>query len=260
MTPLQFKSAIRQLGGKSPVFGTMIREMRSPAVGQIMAAAGLDFIIIDLEHSTYGIETTADLIRQARASELCAIVRVPDIQKAWISRVLDAGAHGILVPLVETVEQVEQIVVLSKYPPMGRRGLASQIGQTDYTSGDLGKLVREKNDQTIVAIQIESPLGVRNLPEMLSIQGIDLVISGPNDMAATMNLPGQINDTAVLDQIDRMIDICLSRNVPCGIHSGDQELLRRCMARGCRLIAYGTDVSLLMSAVGQASSTFKEHS
>lgn len=258
MKPIDLKSVLRRQDSAAVAVGTMIREMRSPAVAQIMAAAGMDYIIIDLEHSSYGLETTADLIRQARACDLCAIVRVPEIHKSWISRVLDAGAHGVLVPFVETRDQVEQVIALSKYPPVGRRGLASQIGHTDYKPGDLETLVREKNEQTIVAIQIESPLGVRNLPEMLSVSGVDVVISGPNDMASSMNLAGQVNSPAVLEQIDRMIDICKSKGIPSGVHAGNHDLLRHCKARGCRLIAYGTDISLLTAAAKQAAATLRE--
>src|SRR5215213_6095320 len=103
MKSTDLRSALKQ--GKL-VTGTMVREMRTPAVMQIMAAAGFDYVLLDLEHSVFGLETMADLIRQARAVGLCTIVRVPEISKSWISRVLDAGADGIMVPYVETVAEV----------------------------------------------------------------------------------------------------------------------------------------------------------
>ncbi|CAN5444467.1 aldolase/citrate lyase family protein [soil metagenome] len=235
------------------VTGTMVREMRTPAVMQIMAGAGFDFVLLDLEHSVFGMETTADLIRQARAVGLCTIVRVPEIQKHWISRILDAGADGLMIPYVETVEEARRIIDFAKYPPMGRRGLGTQIGHTDYLAGESDSLIETKNRETIIVCQIETPLGVKNIDEITSVAGVDYVIIGPNDLALTMGLAGQITSDAVFAQIQRVIDVCKSKNMPAGIHVGNQKLIERCMQAGMRLIAYSTDVGLLAAAGKQAS-------
>jgi 2-keto-3-deoxy-L-rhamnonate aldolase RhmA len=235
------------------VTGTMVREMRTPAVMQLMAAAGFDFVLLDLEHSVFGLETTADLIRQARALSLCTIVRIPEIQKSWISRVLDAGADGIMVPYVETVDEARRIIEWAKYPPMGRRGLGTQIGHTDYIAGESSSLIEDKNRETIIVTQIETPTGIKNLAEIISVTGIDYVIVGPNDLAVSMGIPGQILSEPVFEQINKVIDTCKSKNMPCGIHVGNPKLIERCIGAGMRLIAYSTDVALLASAGKQAN-------
>src|SRR5687767_10239802 len=106
MKATDLKAALR--GGRL-VTGTMVREMRTPAVMQLMAAAGFDYVLLDLEHSVLNLETTADLIRQARALSLCCIVRVPEISKSWIARILDAGADGVMIPYVESVEEARRV-------------------------------------------------------------------------------------------------------------------------------------------------------
>ncbi len=230
------------------VTGTMVREMRTPAVMQIMAGAGFDFVLLDLEHSVLGMETTADLIRQARAVNLCTIVRVPEIQKSWISRILDAGADGVMIPYVETVEEARRIIEWAKYPPMGRRGLGTQIGHTDYLGGNEAGVVEAKNRETIIVTQIETPLGVKNIAEIIAVPGVDYALIGPNDLAVSMGLPGQITSEVVFEQIQKVITACKAGHVPCGIHVGNPKLIERCYAAGMRLIAYSTDVGLLASA------------
>ncbi len=238
------------------VAGTMVREMRTPAVMQIMAAAGFDFVLMDLEHSVFGLETAADLIRQARALNLCTIVRVPEIEKHWIARILDAGADGIMVPYVQTMAEAKQIVDLAKYPPMGHRGLGTQIGHTDYLPGESEGLVAEKNRQTIIVTQIETALGVKNIAEITGVRGVDYVIIGPNDLALSMGMPGQTASEEVFAQIRKVIDHCKSIGMPCGIHA-NQKLIDRCYAAGMRLIACQTDVSLLATAAKQVSEQLK---
>lgn len=257
MKPSEFKTALKR---GTLVAGTMIREMRTPAVMQIMAGAGFDFVLVDLEHSVFGLETVADLLRQARALGLCAIVRVPEIQKHWIARILDAGADGIMIPYVETVDDVHRIIDFAKYPPMGRRGLGTQIGHTDYLAGESEGLVEQKNRDTIILIQIETPTGVKNIDGITSVPGVDFVIIGPNDLALTMGLPGQITSDVVFEQIQKVIDTCKSKQMPIGIHVGNTKLIERCIKAGMRLIAYSTDIGLLAAAGKQAADQLRSFS
>ncbi len=250
MNAIDLKTSLRQ--GKL-LTGTMVREMRTPAVMQIMAGAGFDFVLLDMEHSVFGLETIADLIRQARAINLCVIVRVPEIQKHFIARILDAGADGIMVPYVETQEEARRVIEMAKYPPMGRRGLGTQIGHTDYLAGESGGLVEEKNRQTIVLLQIETPAGVKNIDAITSVEGVDFIIIGPNDLALTMGLPGQVMSDDVFAQVQQVINVCKSKQMPIGIHVGNLKLISRCVDAGMRLIAYSTDIGLLASAGKQAA-------
>jgi 2-keto-3-deoxy-L-rhamnonate aldolase RhmA len=230
------------------VKGTMVREMRTPAIMQIMAIAGFDFVLLDLEHSVLGLETVADLIRQARYSNLCTIVRVPEISKSWISRVLDAGADGIMVPYVETADEARRIMEWAKYPPVGRRGLGTQIGHTDYLGGNEAAVVEAKNRETIVITQIETPTAIRNINEIIAVPGVDYVIIGPNDLAVAMGMAGKITSEEVFAQIQQVINACSASKMPIGIHVGNHQLIERCVQAGMRIAAYSTDIGLLASA------------
>ena len=113
------------------VVGTFVMEFAVPQIATILASAGADFIIIDMEHTTFTMQTIGQIIRAARGSDLPSIVRVPSIERHFISRVLDAGASGLMVPRVESPNDVEKIIHFSKYSPEGDRGVAFGIGHTD---------------------------------------------------------------------------------------------------------------------------------
>jgi 2-keto-3-deoxy-L-rhamnonate aldolase RhmA len=181
------------------------------------------------------------------------MVRVPEIAKAWISRVLDAGADGVMVPYVETVDEVKRIIEWSKYPPMGRRGLGTQIGHVDYLAGGEAAVVEQKNRETIIVLQIETPLGVKNIAALTAVPGVDYALIGPNDLAVSMGLPGQVQSEAVFEQISKVIVHCKSKSIPCGIHVGNLKLIERCVAAGMRLIACNTDIGLLAAASKQTA-------
>src|SRR5215211_6337066 len=122
-------------GGVS--IGTMVFEFNTPGIGRIAAAAGAEFIVYDLEHTGWSIETIRMLMATTRAAEIVPMVRVPATQYHLISGPLDAGAMGIMVPMVETAEQARQIVQSAKYPPQGKRGCAFGVAHDDYTGGDV---------------------------------------------------------------------------------------------------------------------------
>ena len=145
--------AILSAGGTA--FGTMIGEVRSPAIALIFANAGFDFIFVDMEHGAFNLETAADIIRTARLTGMTALVRAPDAQYHLISRLMDAGAEGVMVPRVETREAVETVVSAVRYPPEGVRGLSTSKGHNDYRSAPSLEFIRQANRENLVILQIE---------------------------------------------------------------------------------------------------------
>ena len=119
-----------QAGGLA--VGTMITDTRSPAIAAVLANAGFDFFILDTEHGSFSMETVADLMLMARLTGITPIVRVPDDDYPWIARTLDAGALGIMIPRVRTLEQVQRAARTMKYPPLGERGMSGSRGNTTY--------------------------------------------------------------------------------------------------------------------------------
>ncbi len=143
------------------VIGTMIVQVREPAIVQLFAEFGLDYMFIDMEHGPYSIETAADLILVARLAGITPLVRVGDTSYPLYSRILDAGAMGIMTPRVETVEQVEQIVQYTKYPPLGRRGFSRLASHVNFSDINVAEYVPYANQNILNIIQIESQNGSR---------------------------------------------------------------------------------------------------
>src|SRR4030066_330496 len=152
----------RVLAGEC-VYGMMIRQARDPGAPAIFAAAGYDFAFIDMEHGNYSMETVADLIRGSKSVGIASLIRVPHLETHFVSRVLDAGAEGIMVPMTSTKEHAEAIVHWSKYTPLGHRGFGTQTGQTDYKPLKPGEFMKEANEHTLIIAQIETQEAVENI-------------------------------------------------------------------------------------------------
>ncbi|HBK61621.1 MAG TPA: 4-hydroxy-2-oxovalerate aldolase [Firmicutes bacterium] len=167
----------------------------APSIVETVGVSGYDFVIIDSEHGSTDVGVVEHLIRAAETVNVTPLVRIADISRTNILRVLDLGAMGILVPMLETAEQAMDAVAYSKYPPFwpnGRRGVAfRRAGRYgDINAVDFFKWA---NDQCIVAIQIETRAGMENLSEILKVDGIDLVFIGPSDLSQSLGYPGNAN-------------------------------------------------------------------
>ena len=175
------------------VYGTMVRQGRDPGVTTLVGKACFDFVFIDMEHGAYSLETVADLIRGAKSVGCAPIIRVPAAERYFISRVLDAGAEGIMVPMTSTREQAERIVGYAKFPPMGRRGVGLGNAQVDYAAVKASDFTAEANEKTLVIAQIENREGIGNIDEILLVDEIDLAVLGPNDLSFDLGNPGRNN-------------------------------------------------------------------
>ncbi len=233
------------------VIGTMIQESRSPAIAQILANIGFDFMFIDMEHGAYDLETVADIIRVARLAGICPLVRVPDPEYHLMARPLDAGAQGVMIPRVEAREQVERIVERVRYPPVGVRGVAASRGHTDYRRQKLRSLADWLNQETLIVIQIERRRALERVEELVSVPGVDVALVGTNDLALSLGVP-EPTDQAIIAGVERVITACREAGVAPGIHLRDVEALGRWMRRGVRMIACSTDVDLLQEAASRA--------
>lgn len=232
------------------VIGTMISEMRSPAIGLIMAKAGFDFMFIDMEHGAYNIETVADLIKVARLAGIAPLVRVPDPAYFLLSRPLDAGAMGLMVPRIEDIATVEHIVRSVKYPPWGSRGCSTYKGHSDYTHVDTQEFTRFQNQEVLVILQIERQPAIEQIEEIAAVPGVDVCLIGPNDL--TLSLGAQSHrDPIVVAAIERVIAACDAAGIASGIHIGDVEELGMWMRKGMRMITCSNDTAFLSSGASQ---------
>ncbi len=203
------------------VYGSMIRLQRNPAISFFAKNAGLDFLLFDCEHSHYNFETLHDIFVTGNAMGFDNFVRVAELSKDWISRALDAGATGIMVPMVETEEQAKEIVKWAKFPPVGDRGYGSGLAHSNYKAG--GKHVEVmagQNDRAIAIAQIETGLGVENADAIAGTEGIDVLLIGPNDLSISLGIPGDLMNQIELDAIAKVAAACKKHGKAFGLHAG----------------------------------------
>jgi 2-keto-3-deoxy-L-rhamnonate aldolase RhmA len=237
----------RVLSGEC-VYGTMIRQARDPGAPAIFAAAGFDFVFIDMEHGNYSTETVADLIRGAKSAGIATIIRVPHLETHFISRVLDAGAEGIMVPMTSTRQQAEEIVRFSKYTPLGQRGFGTQTGQTDYKPLKASEFMKEANENTLIVAQIETREAIENIEATLDVEGIDVGLIGPNDLSISMGIPDQMGSEIITKAIDKVVESAKKKGKASGIHIGNIEALKKWRTKGMTVLAYSTDIGFMYNA------------
>ncbi len=240
------KNKVREkLNRGEAVLGTMMQELRSPAVPIILANAGYDFVFFDMEHGAHNMETIADLIKVARSAGITPFVRVPDLQYHFIARCLDAGAQGFMVPRIETREQAEKAVAYSKYPPMGERGCSINKGHNNYRGEDLLSFIKDANRENMVILQIERKAAMDDLDNILSVEGVDGAVLGPNDMAVSYGVPNDLSGELMEDIFSRVVETGKKYGVYTGMHIANLGKLKEWKGRGMQLITYNTDIGFL---------------
>jgi 2-keto-3-deoxy-L-rhamnonate aldolase RhmA len=230
------------------VYGMMIRLSRDPGAPCVFAAAGYDFCFIDMEHGCYNMETVADLIRGARSAGIGSIIRVPRLETFFISRVFDAGAEGIMVPMTSTKEQAEAIVRFAKYAPLGQRGFGSQSGMTDFKPRKAPDYMKEANDHTLLIAQIETQEAIKNIDEILSVEGIDVGLIGPNDLSISLGIPDQLGSDMIQEAIGKVVESAKRHGKASGIHIGSTDAIKKWKAKGMTVLACSTDTSFMFNA------------
>ncbi len=228
------------------VWGTFVFEYGSPAVPRIMKAAGWDYILIDTEHASFGMETVGNLLHVSAAVGLPAVVRVPEAQRSLLSRPLDAGAMGVMIPRVESRAQAEDIVRYTKYFPMGDRGVALGTAHSAYQAVNGKQFIRQANTELLVIMQIETQRGMENLDDILSVPGLSVAYLGPHDLSTSMGMPGAVSHPRVVQAITAFLGGCKRHGVIAGIWVDSIQDGRAWMRRGARFMTYGADFSMVM--------------
>lgn len=249
MTP----SLRERLHGEQPTFGSWI-QFGNAAVAELMAQAGFDWVCIDLEHSAIGIETAFNLIQVIDLAGCVPLVRLSSNDPVQAKRVMDAGAHGIIVPAVGSVGEAEQAVSSAYYPPRGRRGVGLSRAQGYGSRFDA--YLKKVETQTVVIVMIEERRGVDQIEEIVRVPGVDGVLIGPYDLSSSYGVAGQLDHPVMNEAIKRILDATRKANVAAGIHVVHPTLdqARRRVREGFRFIAYGGDMLFLAPALQQAVS------
>lgn len=247
---------IEKLKSGQPAFGTMIRMIKSPGIASICKAAGFDMLMLDMEHGPYSFETVTDIAVMARAEGIGILVRVPELSKGAVSRALDCGVEGVMVPMLSTPEEARKLVEWSKYPPLGNRGLGSVGGLSRYVkpAQPVPQLMAETNEKVFAIAQIETVEGVKNAAAIAATDGIDALVVGPNDLANSLGCPGDLTCEKEDKAIAAISKAALDAGKSFGIHAGT-EILERWAPHGMTFFLNSIDILALTDAFKQLNTT-----
>jgi 2-dehydro-3-deoxyglucarate aldolase/4-hydroxy-2-oxoheptanedioate aldolase len=248
MRPNKVKRALRQ-GGVS--IGTMSFEFCTDGLARLAAGAGAEFVIFDMEHTGWSVETIRALIAASRSADLASFVRVPATQYHFIARVLDMGAQGIMVPMVQDQEQAQLIVQSAKYPPVGQRGAAFGVAHDDFSDGDVVAKMRSADEELLLIAQIESPRAVDNAERIASVEGIDVLWIGQFDLSNFSGIPGQFDHPLFRRSVERVVEAARRHHKAAGYMVGSVEEGSRLLKQGFRCLAYWGDLWLYKQALRQ---------
>jgi 4-hydroxy-2-oxoheptanedioate aldolase len=228
--------------------GMAVRLVAGNEIVMLAKTAGFDSIYVDLEHSSFSIETAGRICLMALAEGLPCLVRVPENTPASISRVLDAGAAGIVAPHVRTADEARAIVAAAKYPPQGARGISTGLPHFVFRSFEAGQGYAWLNAETLVIVQCESGEAVENAANIASVDGVDMILVGTNDLLAEQGIAGEFDHAYVHQAYGRVIEACRAH----GKHSGigglmsRPELVAEFIGLGARYVSLGTDLGFLL--------------
>ncbi|MFH2201706.1 MAG: aldolase/citrate lyase family protein [Elusimicrobiota bacterium] len=216
-----------------------------PSVAEIQARAGYDWLAVDMEHSPITLDIAQDLIRVIALCGVCPLVRVPANDPTIIKRVLDAGAEGIIVPMVNSRRDAENAVAAARYPVRGRRSVG--IARAQGFGPGFKRYVREAGDSVLVVVQIEHIEAVRKIDSILKVKGIDAFMVGPYDLSGSMGIPGQLDNPKVAEALKKVAAAGRKAKVPAGVHIVYPEPERMAARReeGFQFLAYGVDFLFL---------------
>ena len=245
----------RKLAAGGVSIGTMMFEFDTPGIGRIAALAGAEFVVFDMEHSGWSDETVKGLIASTRAAETIPMVRVPSTQYHLLSRPLDAGAMGLMVPMVEDAEQARVIVRSSKYPPFGARGAGFSLAHDDFEGGDVAGKMQSANSEGFLIAQIETARGIENVDAIASVEGIDCLWIGHFDLTLSLGIPAQFDHPLFMRSIDRTLEACAKYGKTPAIMGGDVQSSIDWLAYGFRAVAYGGDLWIYQAALRSGITT-----
>ena len=234
-------------GGVS--LGTFVFEFNTTGIARIIAEAGAEFIVFDMEHTGWSVETIRGLMATVPRSTTIPMVRIPATEYHFVARVLDVGAMGIMVPMVETEAQAGTLVRAAKYPPVGRRGAAFGVAHDDYRGGDITTKMTDANEQGLLIAQIETARGVENVDAIAAVSGIDVLWIGHFDLTNSLGIPGQFDHADFTVAVKRVVAACEKHGKVAGFMAADADHAKALLNQGFRILAYGGDLWIYQQAL-----------
>jgi 2-dehydro-3-deoxyglucarate aldolase len=243
----QIKKIRKKLKNNSPSIGSWM-QINDPSVAEIMGDAGFDWIAVDMEHGSISTNDLPCLFRSLELGNTLPIVRLGSTDSEEIKRALDAGACGVIFPKIESALQIETAISNSKWPPSGSRGVA-------FSRANLfGKRFAEYKMEAqapLIIVMIETKEGIKNINQILKVQGIDAVLVGPYDLSASLGVLGDFNDKHFIESLLKIQKSAIENHVSMGIHivEPSRKNLNMHLKQGYRFIAYSIDAVFLRTSL-----------
>ncbi len=240
---LKFKESLKS--GKC-VYGPFMKT-GDPMFVEAVGLAGFDFVILDTEHGPVTIENQQNNIRAAEARNLVPIIRLKDKNENTIASALDIGAYGIQVPQISNAEEAEKVVKFARFYPYGMRGVCRFVRAADYSAMDRYDYFDSTKD-ILVILQLEGIEAIKNLDEILNVEGIDILFIGPYDLSQSLGIPGKVNDNKVINAIKEIINKAnkVGKKIGCFVDTlDDLEMWKKL---GIQYISYSVDIGIFYDA------------
>lgn len=235
----------QKLKNGEPTFGTWL-SLGDIYATRVLARSGFDWLTLDMEHSAIDWSRATAIFSVIADAGCVPLVRVPEGSHHYIKRALDAGAWGIVVPMVDTVEQARQAIAAAKYPPVGNRSVGGGMHSMNFDAAP-GDYYERANDEILVILQTESPQGVENAEAIYSQPGCDAIFIGPNDLRFQMRGPSGAFPTAEEHEamVQRVIAAGKKVGTPTGIHAFDAAAAHERVEQGMQFLAVGSDLRMV---------------
>jgi 4-hydroxy-2-oxoheptanedioate aldolase len=247
------KDIAERLRNGEKVLGTFF-ELGSATAVECLGISGLDFCLIDTEHGPFNVETAMDFVRAAERRGIAPFVRIKDATRPSVLKMLDIGAKALIIPYINSVEEVKKLVEYGKYYPLGLRGFAparaAGFGYEDFPE-DLSEYFRSANRSTMIIPQCETSGCLEQIEEIAALEGVDGIFVGPYDLSVSLGKPGQLSDPLVTGAIDRVLKVCKKAGKAAFIYAGTEEGARKCFKDGFDGVAYNMDTRVYISAYRQ---------
>ena len=231
------KKKIRE---KKNIFGTMTRNLVAPIIIPALDKCGVDFLVVDQEHGPSTMISLQTLLIVAKKYEVSILVRPPSISYENIAKYLDLGVDGLMIPHVDTLEQIKEIIKYSQYPPNGSRGYGMTRSLSSWYEGEnRQQYIQKANENTVLFIQVESQIAAENIGDLLSNDSIDGVIVGPADFSMDLGVIGDYTNKRLIKFLDHVLKTCKKKEKSFGIHFGDPALIKDWKKKGMNILMYG---------------------
>ena len=247
----------RRLYAGERVYGTMAFEFFTPGLIPLLQATGCEYVVLDMEHSGVGIETIKQQIACGRGLDIAVWVRVPEIRYAAIAPVLDAGADGIMVPMLETPEQARELVRAARYRPEGERGCAFGMSHDAYRADDPLAVMRAANERITLIGLIETARAIENCAAIMATPGLDVGWLGHYDLTNDLGITGQFDHPQFVSAAEQLAGACRAAGKIAASLDGDLEFLRAQATRGYRLLGYAQDIAVMRTGDTQGPAALR---